>query len=273
MTQPLMQQFNLEGRTALVTGGATGMGFQFARILAEAGAQVLIASRNEERLKQAAEELETLTGGTFHYESVDLGERDQAVELVNKAHETMGRLDIFVGNAGAEAMEPIAHFSDETYDSLMAVNLTSNVFMTRAALPLMKKQGWGRIIFTTSIATQTAFRNPPVGIYAATKGGLEAFARFAAIESATDDITVNCIAPGGIKTKMSEDAVEEMGEEGQKFLDYQAMMTGMNRWGDPEELAGTLLLLASDAGSYITGCVYTVDGGYLPLGDSVIDNR
>lgn len=270
MSEKLMQRFNLASRTALVTGGATGMGFEFARILAEAGARVMIASRNEERLREAADELNALTGATVLYQSVDLADREQAVQLIGSANETLGRLDILVGNAGAEAMEPVEHFSDDTYDSLMAVNLTSNVFMTRAVLPLMKKQGWGRIIYTSSISVQTAFKNLPVGVYAATKGALEAFARFAAIESAMDGITVNCIAPGGVKTKMLEDAVKKMGPDaGQQFLDYQSMMTAMNRWGDPEELAGTLLLLASDAGSYITGCVYTVDGGYLPMGDSI----
>lgn len=264
----LLEQFNLKGKTALVTGGSSGLGLHFSRILAQAGATVMIAARREDKLREAKQLLTEETGRDAYYKTVDLGIRNEATGLIEHAVKTMGSLDILVGNAGIEVAERIENFRDESYDSIVEVNLTSNVFMTRAALPIMKKQGWGRIVFITSVSAQVAFSGAPLGIYATTKAGLEGFARFAAVENASKGITVNCISPGSFKTEMVDQFLGNMSKEkSERFMEQSSRICAMNRWGEPEELAGTLLLLASDAGSFITGATYVVDGGNIPQAD------
>ncbi len=268
----LMDQFDLSGKTALVTGGGSGMGKAFARILAEAGATVMIAARNGERLKKAAEEISADTGATVYHCSIDLAERERADELVQHAQAEMDGLDIMVCNHGIDRVSSCYQFSYTDYDELIAVNLTSNIALTRAAVPGMLEKGWGRIVYNTSTLTQTAMRNAPLSHYAATKSGLEGFARFAAVELGTDGVTVNCLAPGYIKTEMADSAWARMGmseKQVESIESYAGSACSLNRMGYPNELAGTMLLLASDAGSYINGQRIAVDGGLGIMGDSI----
>jgi len=269
----LLNRFNLAGKRALVTGGGSGIGFALANILAEAGATVMIAARNQDRLQSAAEKIATETGAAIHWEAVDLARRSEAARLIHAAQEKMGGLDILVGNAGTEAMEFVDRISDEAYDRIMAVNLAANVFMTRAAVPAMRQQKWGRIIFITSTTAIIASRHVGHSIYSTSKSALQGFARVAAVELGMDGITVNSLSPGITMTEMVQDTIEELGmsaEEQQGFLAYNAAVTAANRWADPAEMAGALLLLASDAGSYITGATYVVDGGQTVVMDPVV---
>lgn len=270
MSDRLLDSFSLKGRTALVTGGSTGMGYEFARILSEAGAVVMIAARRKDRLEQAADKITKLTGNKVHCCQVDLVDRDQAVKLVEHAISAMGALDIFVGNAAIESVEPIEAITEDSYDALLAVNLTSNVFITKTLIPKMRERGWGRIIYISSGSAQAGLRNLPIAVYAATKSALEGFSRFAAVSTATDGITVNCLSPGPVETEMLEQAKQAMGDKADEFVAYQVSTSAMNRWAKATEIAGTLLLLASDAGSFITGEVVRVDGGLIAMGDSHI---
>lgn len=272
MSKKLMDQFNLSGRTALVTGGGSGMGKEFARILAEAGATVMIAARNEERLKSVAAEIAMDTGAKVYYRYVNLEQRDEADALIQHAQKVMGGLDILVGNAAIDLIATAEHFNAEDYDRVFAVNLTSNIWMTRAAVPAMKKNKWGRIIFISSISSGMGLRNLPIGIYASSKAALESYARYLAAELGTEGITANCIVPGGVKSEMqaaSTAASVADHEQVDEKVNYLSSLIPTNRFAMPAELAGTLLLLASNAGSYINGARYVVDGGWTSFGDNV----
>jgi NAD(P)-dependent dehydrogenase (short-subunit alcohol dehydrogenase family) len=165
----LIDKFNLAGKTALVTGGASGIGLSFSRILAEAGATVMMAARTEERLKKAARMLSDETGSTVLHATVDLSDRADAERLITHARETMGGVDIFVGNAGTEVMETVEHLKDESIDRILAVNLVSNIVMTRALVPDMKKKQWGRIIYISSTTAMIASKHVGHSIYTTSK--------------------------------------------------------------------------------------------------------
>lgn len=273
MKKQLIDQFDLKGKTALVTGGGTGIGYGLSRILAEAGARVMVASRNGERLRASVERLREETGGDVSFVTVDLEDRADAVRMIGEVQAAFGGLDILVCNAGMEVMEFVDRIDDANYDRQLAVNLTSNIAMTRAAIPEMKRKGWGRIIYITSTTAMVASKHVGHSIYTATKSALHGFARVAAVELAMDGITVNCLAPGITRTEMVDSTIAHIGmneKEADDFLKYNASVTAVNRWARPEEMAGTLLLLASDAGSYITGATYVVDGGQTVVMDPVV---
>lgn len=271
-----MNLFNLSGKTALVTGGGSGMGKDFARILAEAGATVMIASRNEARLKEAAGEINTETGAKVSCHAVDLSDMGEAENLIFHAQKVMGGLDILIGNAAMDMYSTADNFDDKEYEKMLSVNLNSNVWMTRAAVPEMKKNKWGRIIFITSIASEMGQKNLNIGLYGASKAALEAYSRYVAAELGTEGITVNCLAPGGVKTPMRDASSgfrDVPAGERDAAYNYISTLIPLNRFAEPSELAGTLLLLASNAGSYITGARYVVDGGWTSLGDTIVNGR
>ena len=167
----------------------------------------------------------------------------------------MGKIDILVNNAGANVPQAIDQIRDEDWDRLVELNLTSCMALTRALVPGMKERRWGRVIHISSIMglASTAGRNA----YSATKAALLGLARASALDLGAFNITVNCIAPGPFATEMP---MSILSPEQQAAL---AARTALDRWGQPEELAGPALLLASEAGSYITGTVLVVDGGAL----------
>ncbi len=247
--------FDLSGRVALVTGGSKGLGKAMARVFAEAGANVVISSRTENELKQAAEEIKKDTDVKVVYFVADMNDRDQVKKLAEQALSAMGHVDILVNNAGSNVPQAIDEISDEAWDRIVELNLTSCMALSRALVPQMKERRWGRIIHISSImglASKDA-RN----VYSATKAGLLGLARASALDLGSYNITVNCIAPGPFLTDLPGSLLSL---EQKKGLGDR---TALGRWGDPRELAGPALLLASDAGSYITGEVLVVDGGLL----------
>tara|TARA_B110000211_G_scaffold139020_1_gene158926 strand:+ start:2887 stop:3723 length:837 start_codon:yes stop_codon:yes gene_type:complete len=278
MKTKLMDQFKLEGKKALVTGGGSGMGLEFTRILAEAGATVMIAARNEKRLKAAADEITSETGSKVHYRKVDLSDRREAETLILDAQKIMGGLDIFVGNAAMDMFSTVETFDEATYEKMMSVNFDSNMWMTRAAVPAMKKNRWGRIIYISSLASSMGHRHFNLGLYSSSKAALEGYARYAAVELGAEGITVNVIAPGSVKTPMMEASVaagfaDASKEERDAVSSYITSLIPLNRLAQPHELAGMVLLLASDAGSYITGVRYVIDGGWTIMGDTMSKNK
>lgn len=250
-----MKLFNLTGRTALITGGNKGLGKAMARGLAEAGADIFLASRNEAELKSTLDEILTATGRKGAYAVCDVAKRDQVVNLARVAVEKMGRIDILINNAGMNAPQAIDAVSDETWDTILEVNLSSIMALTRALVPQMRARKWGRVIHISSIMgfVSKEKRNA----YSATKTALIGLAKASALDLGEDGVTVNCIAPGPFLTDMPMSILSPA--EKAEF----AKTTALNRWGDPTELVGPVLLLASDAGSYITGQTLVVDGGYL----------
>jgi NAD(P)-dependent dehydrogenase (short-subunit alcohol dehydrogenase family) len=245
--------FSLAGRTALVTGGSKGLGKVMARAFAEAGADIAICSRHENELAAAIQEITAGTsvrGATF---VADLSKRSEAKRLAEAVVAKLGKVDILVNNAGSNVPQALDQITDEAWDKIVELNLSSCMAMSRALVGGMKERKWGRIIHISSIMAlgSKECRHS----YSATKAALIGMARAMAIELGPYNITVNCIAPGPFLTDLPGKLLSE--EEKRVF----AQRTALGRWGDPRELAGPALLLASDAGSYITGATLVVDGG------------
>jgi NAD(P)-dependent dehydrogenase (short-subunit alcohol dehydrogenase family) len=247
--------FNLSGKTALVTGGSKGLGKSMARALAEAGADVVISSRHENELKIAIEEIVRGTGRRGHYVVADMSRREECDRLARAGLERMGRVDILVNNAGTNKPQAIDQITDVVWTEVLEINLSSVMALTRALAPQMKERRWGRIIHISSI--MALISKEKRNIYSATKSALVGFARASALDLGSFGVTVNCIAPGPFLTDLPASILSD--EERRAFADR----TALGRWGRPDELKGPILLLASDAGSYITGATFVVDGGYI----------
>ncbi|MCY3752313.1 MAG: SDR family NAD(P)-dependent oxidoreductase [Gammaproteobacteria bacterium] len=259
--QSALEKFSLKGRTAVVTGGSRGLGYDLARILAAAGAKVLISARSEPALKQAAETLGREENADVMYATVDLADRDSVKQFAEVAQKLLGQVDIFVANAAMDARTLVDTIDEEILAPLVNTNLDSNVILTKLFADGMKQRGWGRIIYISSTATVRT-GHFGTGYYGATKAALEAYARAVSVELGPYGITANSVLPGAYFTEMVEESFASMGEEKSKpLLDSISSMTSLGRWGKPEELAGAVLLFASDAGSYITGQSLAVCGG------------
>jgi len=247
--------FDLTGRVALVTGGNKGLGKAMARGFAEAGADVVVASRHEDELKAALDEILAGTNRRGTYVVTDVSQRGEVERLAKVALERMGKVDILVNNAGMNAPQAIDEVTDDTWDRVLEVNLNSVMALTRAVVPQMKPRKWGRIVHISSIMGQVSKERR--NVYSATKAALVGLAKASALDLGPYNITVNCIAPGPFLTDMPMSVLSDA--EKKVFADR----TALGRWAQPRELVGPVLMLCSDAGSYVTGQVITVDGGYL----------
>ncbi|RME95862.1 MAG: SDR family oxidoreductase [Verrucomicrobia bacterium] len=245
--------FDLTGRTALVTGGSRGLGKEMARILAQAGADLAICGRQPESLASAARELADQTGRRVETFVADVGQRPQAEALARDALERLGHIDILVSNAGWNIPQPADAIRDEDWDALVELNLTASMVLTRALAPGMMQRKWGRIIYISSIMALASTADRVA--YSATKAALHGMVKANCLHLGPHGITVNCLAPGPFATEMPMSILTP--EQKQSF----AARTAVGRWGEPRELAPAALLLASDAGSYITGAIFVVDGG------------
>src|SRR5688500_12236407 len=192
--------FELTGRVALVTGGNKGLGKAMARGLAEAGADVVIASRHEDELKAALDQILGGTGRRGAYRVTDVSVRAEVKELAHFALEKMGRIDILVNNAGMNAPQAIDAITDETWDRVLEVNLNSVMALTRELVPQMKERRWGRVVHVSSIMAQVSKEKR--NVYSATKAALVGMARASALDLGAYGVTVNCIAPGPFLTDM-----------------------------------------------------------------------
>ena len=247
--------FDLTGRVAMITGGNKGLGKAMARGLAEAGADVFIASRHEDQLKAALDEILAGTGRTGGYAVTDVSDRDDVKKLARTALDRMGRVDILINNAGTNKPQAIAEITDKTWDEVLEINLSSVMALTRALVPQMVERKWGRVIHVASIFGQVSKEKR--NAYSASKSALFGLCRASAIDLGPYNVTVNCLAPGPFLTDMPMSILSDA--EKRAFADH----TCLGRWGQPAELVGPCLLLASDAGSFVTGQVLFVDGGYL----------
>jgi NAD(P)-dependent dehydrogenase (short-subunit alcohol dehydrogenase family) len=247
--------FDLTGRTALVTGGSKGLGLAMACGFAAAGADVVISSRHEAELRAAVAQIKTHGAGRVEHRVADLSRRDGAARLAAEAIQAVGRIDILVNNAGSNIPQPTDAIRDEDWDDILNLNLTSCMALSRALIPPMKERRWGRIIHISSIMGLASKEGR--GAYSATKAALIGFARATALEVGPFNITVNCLAPGPFLTDLPGTMLTT--EQKAAFADR----TAVGRWGEPREMAGPALLLASEAGSYITGATLVVDGGTL----------
>lgn len=245
--------FDLSGRSALVTGGGRGLGKAMARILANAGAEVAVCSRTRSEIEAAARELSGEAGVRVEPFVADVGKRPEAERLARDATERLGKVDILISNAGTNIPQPVDGIRDEDWDALVELNLTSSMVLTRALAPGMMQRAWGRILYISSIMGLASASDRVA--YSTTKAALHGMVRANALRLGPYGITANCLAPGPFATELT--ASRLTAEQRDAF----AARTAVGRWGQPEELAPTALLLASPAGSYITGAVFVVDGG------------
>ena len=251
----LKELFDLTGKVALVTGGSKGLGLAMARGFAEAGADILICSRKQAELEAALPQILEGTKSRGKWFVADLSHRDDAERLAKDALSAFGRVDIFVNNAGTNIPETVDKITDDNWDRVVELNLSAGMALTRAFVPGMKSRQWGRIIHISSIMGLCSKGGRAA--YSATKSALIGMTRGAAIDLGHDGITVNCIAPGPFLTDLPMSVLSDA--EKAQF----AERTALGRWGQPEELVGPALLLATEAGRYITGTTLVVDGGAL----------
>ncbi len=252
----LLELIDLSGRTAIVTGGAMGIGLGIVRRLHEAGANVAIADLDPGAAERAAEELRTRRGESSVSVRADISDAQDVGEMVDAAVEAFGDIDILVNNAGIFPMLPLGDLDLDTFRRVLDVNLTGLFLCTKAASARMIAQGrGGRIVNITSI---DALHPSMVGLahYDASKHGAWGFTKSAALELAPHDIRVNAIAPGGIRTPGAGDVDEET------LKSFEAMIP-MGRMGEADEIGRVALFLASELSSYMTGAQVVVDGGRL----------
>ena len=240
---------SLEGRIALVTGAARGLGFAIAQRLVRAGASVWLNGRDRAVLGDAADRI----GGDARVLAFDIGDDDAtAAAFVTLAEDG---LDILVNNVGQRDRRSLAQLRREDMAAMLATNLVAPFDLARRAVPLMEARGYGRIVNITSIAAEIARGDI---LYTASKGGLAALTRAFAAELGGTGITVNAVAPGYFATEANEEMSTDPG-----IAQHLERRTSLGRWGDPGEIGGAVAFLASPEASYITGHTLAVDGGYL----------
>jgi NAD(P)-dependent dehydrogenase (short-subunit alcohol dehydrogenase family) len=247
--------FDLSGKTAIVTGGGSGIGRQMAEALAELGANLVICSRKLERCEQASAELAGLGVRTLALRC-DLRQPGDAQAVVDRTVAELGRIDVLVNDAGTTWGAPAADTPLHGWQKVMDVNLTGLFLMSQAAARQMISQGGGAIV---NIASVAALQGSPAGMmdavaYSASKGGVISLTRDLAWKWAPHGIRVNAIAPGWFPSHMSQVLLDRFGET---FLEQ----IPLGRFGGPDDLKGAVALLASPAGAYVTGHTLVVDGG------------
>jgi 2-dehydro-3-deoxy-D-gluconate 5-dehydrogenase len=250
-----MPDFDLSGRVAFVTGGNGGIGLGMAKGLAEAGASVAIAGRDEKKAQSALEKLRAF-GGKAAFVAFDALDEASCRQAVDRAASEYGRLDILVNNAGTTARKAPQDLSSEEWHRVMNVNLTSAFVCAQAAYPHMVRAGGGKIINIGSM--MSIFASSYATPYAASKGGIVQMARAIAVAWAKDNIQVNCILPGWVDTALTRSAREQVPGLNERVL----ARTPIQRWGAPADFAGIAVFLASPASDWITGTAIPVDGGY-----------
>ena len=251
----LNKLFDLSGRTALITGGSKGIGKAMARAFAEAGANIAISARHEDELEKAKAEIADGTNVKVEYFVADMTQRDQVKKLAKDVLAKLGRVDVLVNNAGSNKPQNLVDTTEEAWDEILELNLSSCYLLAHLLVPGMIERKWGRIIHTSSIMALAS--NPGRGLYSATKAALIGMDRAHALELGPHGVTVNCLAPGPVATDLPMNILSD--EQKKSF----AERTAVKRWGEPIDMVGPALLLATDAGAFITGNVIVADGGLL----------
>ena len=246
--------FNIQGKVAIITGASRGIGQSIAEEMAKAGAKVVIASRKQEDLDNVVKGIRA-KGGDAIAIAAHTGKKDTLLELARKTVDHYGNIDILVNNAATNPhFGPMLEAEDSIWMKTIEVNVMGNVWLSQAVVPLMRQAGGGKIINVASVNGL----NPGnfQGIYSATKAAVISLTKTLAMELGSDNIQVNAIAPGLIQTKFAQVLWEN-----DKMLEHVITRTPAGRIGQPVDIAGLVLWLASPASSFVTGSVFVADGG------------
>ncbi len=260
---------SISGKTAVVTGSNSGIGLGIARELAKLGANVVINSFTDDKADHGlAAEIAEETGANVAYIQADMSNGDQCRALVTKAAETFGSVDVLVNNAGIQHVAKIDEFPVEKWNAIIAINLSSAFHTTAAALPIMRKAGWGRVVNIASAHGLTA--SPFKSAYVAAKHGIVGLSKVTALETAEEPITCNAICPGYVLTPLVEaqipDTMEKYGMDRETVI-KEVMLDRQpsKQFATVEQIGGTVAFLCSPAADQITGTTISVDGGWTAL--------
>ncbi|HEY0646974.1 3-hydroxybutyrate dehydrogenase [Phenylobacterium sp.] len=258
--------YHLEGHVAVITGSTSGIGQALARALAEQGVNVVLNGFGDPaKIEADRKAIQEKTNARVLYHGADLSKPEEVRDLIAFAHKELGRLDILVNNAGIQHVAPVDEFPDEKWDALISVILSSTFHATKAAVPIMKAQGRGRIVNIASAhgLVASAFKSP----YCAAKFGVVGFTKSCAVELARSGITVNAICPGYVKTPLIEmqigDQAKARGISPERVVEDVILAAQPNKtFVEYDHLAGMMLYLVSDMGASATGAALSVDGAW-----------
>jgi len=259
MVSPTRYTGALKGKTALITGGACGIGRATAHLFAREGAAVVIADKNEASGKVVAGEIAAF-GGRAIFASANVTSTDDCQRAVERAIQEFGAIHVLFNNAGIIRRASIVELSEQDWDRVMAVNVKSVFLMSKSVIPSMAQSGGGSIINMASGWGLTG--GPKAAVYCASKGAVVLLTKAMAVDHGPQKIRVNCICPGDTDTDMLHTEAQQLGEPKDRFL-ADAARRPLGRVGQPEEIAQAALYLASDAASFVTGTALVVDGGGL----------
>ena len=260
---------SLNGKTAIVTGSNSGIGLGVATVLAQRGADVVLNSFSDSPEDHAiAEKLAARTGQRVIYIQADMSDAGACRDLVTKSRNTLGQVDILVNNAGIQHVAPVEDFPVEKWDAIIAINMSSAFHTTAAALPIMREQGWGRVINIASAHGLTA--SPYKSAYIAAKHGVVGLSKTVALETAEEPITCNAICPGYVLTPLVEAQIPDQMKTHNMDRDTVVREIMLQRqpsreFATVEQIGGTVAFLASDDAAQITGTTISVDGGWTAL--------
>ncbi|NLS45426.1 MAG: SDR family oxidoreductase [Firmicutes bacterium] len=245
-------------KVVVITGGGTGIGKACALDFAKEGAIVVISGRRDQPLKETVDEI-IKDGGSAVYKTADISKPEQVDSLIDWVVEKYGKVDVVVSNASMTYVNPITETTNESVNMIVDINVKGNYYVLRKATTQMLKQGFGNIVAMSSMSGLIA--HPNMSLYCSTKAAIANMVRGLALELATSNIRVNAVCPGTIDTPMPRDYAESTDDPDaviQGFIDAEPM----KRLGMPSEVSPVTLFLASDEASFITGAMYTVDGGF-----------
>ena len=265
-----MNFFDLTGKNAIIFGGAGGLGKLIAREYALAGAKVAIASRSEEKLAAACEDLKAETGLEFKYYVCDATDEAAVEAAAKKANEEMGPVTILVNSQGINKKVPVFDFPVADFNNVMNANVTSILITAKHFAPYMKEVGYGKIINVSSVRGKIATKGPGNAAYCSSKGAEDMLTKVLAAELGPFGITVNAFGPNIMKTPMMNKIFEmranEAGVTVEKYLEIQGANLPMRRMSDPIDCVGTALFLAAPASDFLTGNLLYPDGGLTAIG-------
>jgi len=256
---------NLQGKTAVITGSTRGIGLGLAKGLAGAGMNIVLNGlSNPEKVAPVVQEIEGL-GVSCIFHGADMTQPEQIEGLINKAQSHFGSVDVLINNAGIQHVSPVEEFPTSKWDAILAINLSSAFHTIRTAVPLMKQQGWGRIINIASAHGLVA--SPYKSAYVAAKHGIVGLTKTIALEVAEDNITVNAICPGYVHTPMVDNQIADTAKArgmSEKEVVEKVLLAAQatKKFVTVEELSGVAQFLCSDAAANITGTAMPVEGGW-----------